>query len=227
MTIIKRKIILPTITVIIFILCPACFEIVEEVNLNNDGSGSFCFTLNLSQSKLDINAIMLLDSVNGRAVPKIDDLKKSLAQIETSLTKDSSITRVNISQNWENYIFAISGDFKNIDALNEAINNIYTMFSKNTGQALVSNDHFSYSNKIFKRLYHYNLADHYNSLSGKDKLVFKTAKYTSVYRFKSSVSNYSNANALKSKSGMSVMLKSSIMDLITNQKTIENTIYLN
>jgi hypothetical protein len=181
----------------------------------------------MSQSKLDINAMMLLDSVNGRAVPKIDDIKKTLSQIETTLKEDSSITKVNISQNWDNYIFSISGNFKNIEALNKSISNIYAMLSKNTGQSLALNDNFSYNNKVFKRLYNYNLSDNYSSLSGKDKLVFKTARYTSVYRFKSPVNGYSNTNALKSKSGMSVMLKSSIMDLITNQKTIENAIYLN
>jgi hypothetical protein len=223
----KRKIILSITAVVILILCPACFEIVEEVNLNTDGSGSFCFTLNLSQSKLDINAMLLLDSINGRAVPKVNDLKKTLAQVETTLKNDSSITNVAIAQNWENYIFSISGNFKNVDALNKAIAGIYAMFNKSAGQSLALQDNFSYGNKIFKRLYNNNLSDKYNSLSGKDKLVFKNAKYTSVYRFKSPVSSYTNTQALKSKSGMSVMFKSSIMDLITNQKTIENSIYLN
>ena len=87
-------------------------------------------------------------------------------------------------------------------------------------------DNFKYKNKVFERLYSYNLINDYNSLSGKDKTVFKNAKYTTVYRFKSSVKSYSNPNALKSKSGKAIMLKVSVRELVTNKATIQNIIEL-
>ena len=79
---------------LVMLLCPSCFEIIEEVNLNNDGSGSFNFTINMSQSKLNINAMLLLDSVNGRRVPKIADIKKALDEMQVTLTGNNTITDI-------------------------------------------------------------------------------------------------------------------------------------
>lgn len=209
------------------LFCTSCFEVVEEINLNNDGSGSFCFTINLSQSKLDINALMLLDSVNGRPVPKIDDLKNTFAKIETLLQQDSGLTNIKAVKNWDEYIFSISGNFKNIEALNKAINATYSQFGKTNGQDYNLKENFSFSQKVFKRLNNLNLVTDYHSLPEKEKQVFKTARYTAIYRFKSPVANYSNTEALKSKSGTSVMLKANISDILTNNKSIVNTIHLN
>lgn len=216
-----------TVATVGVFLCSSCFEIVEEINLNNDGSGSFCFTINLSQSKLDINALMLLDSVNGRPVPKIEDMKKTLAKIETFLQQDSGLANIKTVKNWDEYIFSISGNFKNIEALNNAISGTYSQFSKSVGNNVNLKENFSFSQKTFKRLYNLNLVNDYQSLPEKDKQVFKNARYTAIYRFKSAVANYSNSAALKSKSGTSVMLKANISDILTNNKSIINTIYLN
>ena len=82
MKIFKRKFAIVFTSLLIILLFPACFEIVEEVSLNNDGSGSFCFTINMSQSKLNINAMLLLDSVNGRPVPKMENMKKTVSAIK-------------------------------------------------------------------------------------------------------------------------------------------------
>ena len=214
------------ITLFLTFTCTACFEIVEEVNLNNDGSGSFCFTINMSQSKLNLNSMLLLDSVNGRPVPKINDLKVILKKAETKL-KEGNITNLNLKENWEAYIFSISGNFDNIETLNKAINNISASFGKFQGMPLKEGDNFSYKDKIFKRLYNYNLVDDYNSLPEKDKIIVKNAKYTSIYRFNSLVKSFSNPDALKSKSGKAMMLKLNIKDLITNNKSLANSIILN
>lgn len=227
MKLFRRKFTIGFIVIAVLLICPACFEVVEEINLNNDGSGSFCFTINMSQSKLNINAMLLLDSVNGRAVPKVDDIKKTIGRVEQALKNDSSVSDVKTTQNWEDYIFSVSGNFKNIEGLNRAINQIYAMFNTQTKHPLETKEHFSYANKVFKRVYNYNLTSNYNSLSEKDKVVFKDARYTSIYRFKTTVVKYSNTDALKSKNGMAIMLKTNIKDLITNRKTLENTVHLN
>ena len=212
---------------LVMLLCPACFEIIEEVNLNNDGSGSFNFTINMSQSKLNINAMLLLDSVNGRRVPKIADIKKALDEMQVTLIGNNTITDIKIAENWDDYIFSFSGNFKTIEDLNKAINSINALFSKQTGHKSTPKEHFAYSQKVFKRLNNYNLVSDYNSLPEKDKMVLKDAKFTAIYRFKTPVESCSNVDALKSKTGTALMLKASIKDLITNKKTIENTVHLN
>lgn len=217
----------PFLAVISIFFFSSCFEIIEEVNLNNDGSGSFCLTINMSQSKMDINAMLLLDSINGRPIPKVDDMKKLLIDMEATLQKDSGLSNIKVSKNWDDYIFSISGNFNDIKALNEAIRTTYSLIKKPDASTVAMKDNFSFSQKIFKRLYHLDLVSDYQSLPEKDKLVFKNAKYTSVYRFKSPVSACSNPGALKSKSGTSVMLKANISDILSNSKSIANSITLN
>ena len=201
----------------------SCFEIVEEVSLNDDGTGSFNLTINMSQSRMQINSMLLLDSINGRPVPKITDFKEAIIRVKTELKRDSSISNIKIIENWEDYIFSISGDFKNVNALNKAIKNINTIFTPK-GYTPQIYDNFKYENNVFERLYSYNLINEYNALGEKDKNVFKNAKYTTIYRFNSPVKSYSNTDALKSKSGKAIMLKVNVRELVTNKKTIKNTI---
>ena len=171
--------------------------------------------------------MLLLDSVNGRRVPKVEDMKKALSQVEQTLTTDSSVSKIKTTQNWDDYIFSFSGNFKTIEDLNKAINSINALFSKQAGHKSTPKEHFAYSQKVFKRQYNYNLVNDYNALSEKDKIVCNDAKYTAIYRFKTPIESYSNADALKSKSGTALMLKATIKDLIINKKTIENTVHLN
>jgi hypothetical protein len=227
MKIFSHKSILLLFAVFIVFVCTSCFEIIEEVNLNEDGSGSFCFTINLSQSKLNINSMLLLDSINGHRVPNLEDVKKALEEAEAKLKEDGNLSDVKSTKNWDDYIFSVSGNFKNINALNKAINNMGIILNKTRGESPVIQDNFSYSNKIFARLYNYNHANDYKSLSEKDKLAFSNAKYTTIYRFKTLIVSYSNSDAIKSKSGKAVMLKLNVKDLLTNNKTIKNTINLN
>jgi hypothetical protein len=79
----KRRPILWISSILIIFLYTSCFEIIEEVNMNEDGTGSFNFTINMSQSKIQINSMFLLDSVNGRPMPKKEDFEKALRRVET------------------------------------------------------------------------------------------------------------------------------------------------
>ena len=170
--------------------------------------------------------MFLLDSVNGRPMPNKQHFKNVISRVKLELEKDKAISKINISEDWKNYIFTIKGNFKTVTALNNAVRNINTIFNNPRGYSFEPRDNFIYKNKTFERLYSYNLINEYNSLSSKDKTVFKNAKYTTVYRFETPVKSYSNLNALKSKSGKAIMLKVSVRELITNKKTIQNIIKL-
>jgi hypothetical protein len=227
MKIFTRSFIFPSFLIFILLSCQACFEIIEEINFNENGTGSFCLTINMSQSRLNINSLLLLDSVNGRKIPKVEDLKETLGKIESVLKKDTGINNVFVKQDWNNYIFSVGGNFKSIAALNRSINNVNTLFDKVGTYSPQIQDNYSYNNKTFKRLYNYNLVNNYHSLSEKDKAVFTNATYTSVFRFQTLIKSFSNPNASKSKSGKAIMLKMNVKDLITNIKSIENSISLN
>nr|BFF39643.1 hypothetical protein BACY1_14480 [Tenacibaculum mesophilum] len=71
----NKKILLlfSTISILLF---TSCFEFVEEVSFNKDGSGSAVLTINLSKSKTKLASIMLLDSINGYKVPSKVTIRK-------------------------------------------------------------------------------------------------------------------------------------------------------
>lgn len=220
-----KQITLLVLTVLLF-LFSSCFEIIEEVDMNDDGSGSFNLTINMSQSKIHINSLFLLDSVNGRPMPSKEQFKKAIKRVEYELANDTTLTNIKLSENWDDYIFSVSGEFKNVSTLNRAIKNINTIFNDPRGYSVELHDNFRFEPKTFERLYSYNLVNDYNSLSKQDKAMFKNAKYTTIYRFNSPIKSFSNVNAMKSKSGKAVMLKVAVKELVTNKKTIQNLIEL-
>jgi hypothetical protein len=222
----RPKIIFSLFIISIALLLSSCFEIVEEVNLNSDGSGNFCYTINLSQSKLQINSMLLLDTVNGRPVPKKENIAESIDKVEAALKQENELSEIVVKRNWDEYIFSVSGKFENIAALNKTINKIAAIFIKPGKSIDLNQDNYSYTDKVFNRFYNFNLVEDYEKMSGKDKLVFDGAKYTTIYRFPYAVGTFSNSDAKISKSGKAIMLKLNVKDLITNTKTIKNSINL-
>lgn len=213
-------------SILIILFFASCFEIIEEVRMNDDGSGDFNLTINMSQSKVHINSLFLLDSVNGRPMPNKEYFKRAIKRVEYELNTDSSLSNIVVNENWKDYIFSVSGEFLNVTSLNKAIKNINTIFNDPRGYSVELHDNFKFQPKVFERLYNYNLVNDYNSLSKKDKALFKNAKYTTIYRFNTPIKNFSNSDANKSKSGKAIMLKVAVKDLVTNQKTIQNLIEL-
>jgi hypothetical protein len=159
-------------------------------------------------------------------MPKKEYLMETLGKVELSLKQESELSKIVIKKNWEEYIFTISGNFSNIRALNKAINKIYKMLDNSDKPTFAEKNNFEFSNKVFSRLYEYNLENDYSKLGEKDKIVFEKANYTTIYRFPFLVGSSSNPEAKISKSGKAVMLKQNVKDIITNAKTIKNSINL-
>ena len=140
-------------------LCTSCFEILEELTLNEDGSGHMAVTFNLSKSKSKLASIMLLDSVNGRKVPSEKDIEKALEDAVNQLKKTEGISNIEKTSDFKNYIFTISCDFKklaNIDAIfKEAI-----LKQNKREKTAFSTTNFSFntSAKLFKRHFTYDEA---------------------------------------------------------------------
>ena len=63
----------------------SCIEIIDDVTVNNDGSGSLKYTINLSASKVKINSILALDSLEGRPVPSKEELEERIVSFKKKL----------------------------------------------------------------------------------------------------------------------------------------------
>ena len=96
----------------------SCFEVIEEVNLKKDGTGSFKYTVNFSESSSKIKALMMLDEVEGHKVPTEQKIQSEFDKIcDLSKTVDG-ISNVSSSSDFYNFIFEYNCDFNKVENLN-------------------------------------------------------------------------------------------------------------
>jgi len=209
---------------LLFILS-GCFEIIEEVSLNDNGSGQVTLTLNLSRSKTKINSIMLLDSVNNYKVPSESEIEKHFAGIVNTMENTNGVSDVSNTINLTEFIFTLSCNFENVEALNTVISNFS---SKEEAKRIQDHKHFSFdkTNQTFIRSYHYDVAKEIKNTKMEDRKVFETASITSIYRFNKSIISSKNKTAKVSGSKKAIMLKVSAQDIIKNKNSIKNQIKL-
>ena len=67
------------------LMLQSCFEIVEQVFIKEDGSGTFELVLNMSKSKTKINSIMKMKKVNGHDVPDKEEIAKKINDLEKTI----------------------------------------------------------------------------------------------------------------------------------------------
>jgi len=204
----------------------SCFEIVEEINLRNDGTGDVVLTINLSQSKTKVASVMLLDSVQGYKVPSKQKIQQELAEAVVYLKKSEGISNVKSTSDFNNYIAAISFSFKDISNINNITMNI--LARQKIKATNTSSYSFNKATKTFARKYQAigTAKSEFNKLKNQDKAVFNGAMYTSIYRFESPVTNVTNPASNLSKTKKAVMLKSSITNLINGKINVSNQIQL-
>jgi hypothetical protein len=77
----------------------SCIEIIDDLSFNSDGSGTFKYTINLSSSKVKVNSILQLDSLNGKKVLKLPEIKVKINQFKSILASQSGISNVKIEIN--------------------------------------------------------------------------------------------------------------------------------
>lgn len=203
-----------------------CFELIEEIKLNDDGSGHIEVTLNISKSKTKLQSIMLMDSINNYKVPSKEEISKNIKTITAEIGKIDGVTGVKQRIDFDEFIFAISCDFTNIEVLNEVISHFN---SQSDAHININTDQFSYDKKkkIFKRKYEYNLASEIKKVRSADRKVLQDATITTIYRFDSTIANATNQSAKISGSKNAIMLKVGVQDMIADKKSIKNSITLN
>ena len=100
------------IVLFLSITMSSCLEILEDVKINNDGTGTFKLIVNLSQSKGSIAKIMAQDSIQGKAIPSKDNIVLHINTVINQLKTQEGISNVNNTIDLDNFIFNISFDFQ-------------------------------------------------------------------------------------------------------------------
>lgn len=201
----------------------SCFQIIEDLRFNADGSGEIKITINLSESKTKVKSIMLLDSVNGYAVPKPERIEAELAKLSEQMNAAEGLSKSSYKIDWEEYIFTMKCSFSKIDDLH-AFSRELTKSAKIKDTAMVNQSAYRWSTHSFIRQGGYNVADQYSKLKAEDQKVFDNAQFIGVYKFEKPVKKTTNPVARISKSGTAVMVKAQILDLILGKADLANEI---
>lgn len=207
------------------LLCfSSCFQIIEEINLTDAGSGTVNLTLNLSASKTKVASVMLMDSIQGYKVPSRQTIQKELDEVVAYLKKSPGISNVQKKVDFENYIVSVSFAFKDIANIDNVNQNVLKKL-KIKG---LNNSSYTYNPKsqIFQRSYQHTkeAVAEYNKLKPEVKKVFKDATYVSIYRFEQPVVLCTNPLAKISKSKKAVMLNTGVLGLINGKTDLSNRI---
>jgi len=102
----------------------SCFEIIEDVKINADGSGTLKYIINFSQSSDKIKSLLSAGDIDRKKIPNESELKADFEKICNTTKKANGISRVVYTSDFNEFIFTYKADFKNLNNINAAIDSI-------------------------------------------------------------------------------------------------------
>jgi hypothetical protein len=217
---------LVVILLVFFCSLSSCIEIFDDITLHNDGSGTFKYNVNLSSSKLKINSILALDSVNGKKVPSIQDIQTDILRFKAKFEAKEGISNVSIESNFTDFLFKIKCDFTNVMALQEALKEVIKEENLIQNIEDLSPCWITWEGNKMTRSIPDMLSNKSRELNGEEIQLLSQGKYTSISRFDRTIEKFDNPNAKLSASKLAIMLQTNTYSLFQNAKILENTIYL-
>jgi hypothetical protein len=199
----------------------SCIEIIDDLTIKTDGTGSFKYTVNLSSSKTRINSILALDSLDGKKVPKIGDIKIKVEKIRTELASFEGLSNIRVEQDYSNFIFKISLDFKSLAQLQGAIKKIVSEEINEKNAPHFAHNWLNWTGKEYQRSFPELNNAMLDKLSADDREEMKKGSYSAITRFEKPVTSTNNPKAVVSPNKLNVLLKHSIYDCTLNQKLQE------
>lgn len=211
--------------IIVSLIQTSCFEIIEDITLKKDGSGSMQYTLNFSQSMTKIKSLLIMDEVEGYKIPTERKIQFEFDKIVAVSKRVEGIFNVTNFADMDNYIFTYSCDFSSVENLNTLVDSIRSFKSNKNFK---DGKYFNYSkgDKTFVRFDNTAIKDFYQKLSDSEKTIFNGSVYTCVYKFENEIDSLSNNNAKLSLSKKAVLLKLEILEVLNSHSTIKNQIQL-
>jgi hypothetical protein len=208
------------------LLLNSCVEIIDDLSLKNDGSGTLKYTLNFSSNKVKINSILALDSLDGQKVPKIPEIKDKIEAFKNALKTKEGIVAVKVENNFEQYIFKFQIDFKSVEELQKAIKEVIQEQIKDKEIKELKEDWVSWDGSKLIRLIPAFTLNKANKIKDEDLEGTKKGSYTCISRFERAIEKSENTKAVISPNKLNIMLRTDVYSLIQNPKIMQNTIQL-
>ena len=208
------------------LILSSCIEIIDDIKVNLDGSGTFKYNINLSSSRTKVNSIIALDSIDGRKIPSLDEIKNKVNLFEDLLINQEGITNVIIDKDFTQFIFKVQCDFKSINDLQKGLKNVISQISSDPKINAAKYNWLSSDSCKFNRMVPQVSTDQVSRIPQKDMDLLKNGTYISITRFNKEIEKVSNHNSKLSKDKKAVMVKTTPYVLTKNKNVLNNTITL-
>ena len=193
----KKQLIIGLFAFVSLFMFTGCIDFLEEITYHRNGSGSYQFTVDMSEMK------SLLDGMGGDdSKDKEDPMKdmgKKFGELQTKIEKVPGISHFKNINDTSTFVFGFSFDFKNAEALNQALH-------EQDEKLAASTKLFSGSKRLFTRFNKGSMAESMkDELAGDDakeedmamvKSMFEDMKLRTVYHFDRRVKSSSNENSM-------------------------------
>lgn len=204
----------------------SCIEIIDDLTIHDDGSGKLKYAVNLSSSRIKVNSILALDSLDGKRIPSIPEIKEKVAEFKQTLCLQKGITNVLVSENYTDFIFKFECDFTSLTLLQEGIKKAFSVISKDKSISEQEYLWISFDSKILKRSVPSIALEKLHKIDQNDLELLRTGSYTSITRFDKIIYEFTNPLSKLSKDKKSLMLKTDTFSLKNKHSLLENTIDL-
>jgi len=213
--------------IIIYFFCclalTSCVDIIDDLTIHADGSGTFRYSLNLSSSKAKVNSILALDSMDGKPIPSKEEIKQIIDDFRSKLTHKKGISNLEINEDYTNYLFKLSCDFSHVSYLETAIKqSIYELGHVKDDDKLW----VSYADQVLFRQIPNSIIQQINNFDKEDPDKLRQGSYTTISRFDTEIKSWENELSQLSKSKKALLLRINMYSLIHDPSLMNNTILL-
>lgn len=207
--------------IVLFFITNSCVEVIDDLTINSDGSGKLKYSINLSQSRTEINSYLSLDYYEGKKVPSRDELRNKIYSFRDKLESKEGISNCKVSIDESNYIIKFSCDFNSVLQLQNGIKEVISEMSgvEKSNDNWITNNVDTTSRVIPSFVKEYKVNDEH-------KLKLVDGVYISITRFSKVVKSYSNENTILSANKKYTMNKVNTLDLVNNLSILDNQIVL-
>ncbi len=210
--------------ILIFLSMTSCIEIIDDLSFKSDGSGTFKYTVNLSASKVKVNSILALDSLDGKKIPSIQEIKDKISKYKELISQKEGISNVKVESDFTNFVLKFQCDFASITALQKAIKEIAIDESKTKKE--IENSWLTWEGNRLIRSVPSITGDLTTRLKKEDIEGLKKGNYVSITRFDRTIEKCENTVSQISANKMAVMVKMTPFALIQNVHLLDNSILL-
>lgn len=204
------------------LMLSSCVELIDDLTINRDGSGSLKLTINLSSSKLKINSYLALDSLNGKRVPKLNEITDKIDFYADKIKSKEGIKNVSVSKNTDDFIFKVNIDFSDIEQLEQALKEVIN--EENSSWVNFEFDWVKWENNTLTRNNIKIPEEQLRKLKAEEIEDLKKGTYTSITRFQDPIEKYSNELSKISANKLNIMIKTSAYGLAENTQLLKNVI---